>query len=142
VTADGKGKMPAYKAGCPTKRSNPGDVHADIEKQEAELKTRGFLALVAVLAVAVALPLLAADPDGAAIFKGKCAMCHGPDGAGQTATGKAMKVRDLRSADVQKQTEKEMTTIVTDGKGKMTAYKGKLTDAEIAAVVKYIKTLK
>ena len=106
------------------------------------MKTRGFLALIAVLAVAVALPMFAADPDGAALYKGKCAMCHGPDGAGQTATGKSMKVRDLRSADVQKQTDKEMTTIVTDGKGKMPAYKGKLSDAEIAAVVKYIKTLK
>jgi cytochrome c6 len=106
------------------------------------LKTRGLLALIAVLAVAVALPMFAADPDGAAIYKGKCAMCHGPDGAGQTATGKAMKVRDLRSADVQKETEKDLTAVVTDGKGKMPPYKGKLTDAEIAAVVKYIKTLK
>ena len=106
------------------------------------MKTRGFLALIAVLAVAVALPMFAADADGAALYKAKCAMCHGPDGAGQTATGKSMKVRDLRSADVQKQTEKEMTTIVTDGKAKMPAYKGKLSDAEIAAVVKFIKTLK
>src|ERR1700694_4252599 len=100
------------------------------------MKNRVLLVLIA--AIAVALPMLAADPDGAALYKGKCAMCHGPDGAGATATGKAMKVRDLRSADVQKQTDKEMTTIVTDGKNKMPAYKGKLTDAEIAAVVKYI----
>ena len=98
--------------------------------------------LVLIVAIAVALPMLAADPDGAALYKAKCAMCHGPDGAGQTATGKAMKVRDLRSADVQKQTEKELEAIVTNGKAKMPAYKGKISEAEIDALVKYIKTLK
>ena len=104
------------------------------------MKNRVLLVLIA--AIAVALPMLAADPDGAALYKGKCAMCHGPDGAGQTATGKAMKVRDLRSADVQKQTDKELEAIISNGKGKMPAYKGKMTEAEIDALVKYIKTLK
>ena len=80
--------------------------------------------------------------DGAAIYKAKCAMCHGPDGAGQTAMGKNLKLRDLRSAEVQKQTDPELTKWITDGKGKMPAYKGKLTPVEIAAVVDFIRTLK
>ena len=104
------------------------------------MKNRGFLALIVV--IAVALPVMAAGPDGAALYKAKCAMCHGPDGAGQTPTGKAMKVRDLRSADVQKQTDKELDAIVANGKGKMPAYKGKVSEAEIDALIKYIKTMK
>ena len=104
------------------------------------MKIRGFLVLI--VAVAMALPMMAAGPDGAAIYKAKCAMCHGPDGAGQTAVGKSMKVRDLRSADVQKQTAKELEAVVTNGKGKMPSYKGKLSEAEISAVVELIKTMK
>ena len=80
--------------------------------------------------------------DGAAIYKAKCAMCHGADGAGQTSMGKNLKLRDLRSADVQKQTDAELTKWITDGKGKMPAYKGKLTPADIDAVVAFIRTLK
>jgi cytochrome c551 len=93
-----------------------------------------FLALVVVAA-----PLFA---DGAAVYKAKCAMCHGPDGAGQTPTGKSMKVRDLGSADVQKQSDADLTKIITDGKGKMPAYKGKLTPAEITSVIEVIRKMK
>ena len=35
--------------------------------------------------------------DGASDFKGKCAMCHGADGKGDTSMGKTMKLRDLDS---------------------------------------------
>lgn len=80
--------------------------------------------------------------DGAAIYKAKCAMCHGPDGAGQTPMGKNMKLRDLRSADVQKQTDAELVKWIADGKGKMPAYKGKLTPADIDALVAFIRTMK
>ncbi len=99
-------------------------------------------AMIAIaLFISVASPVFAAE-DGKALFSSKCAMCHGPDGKGQTAMGKNMKLRDLTSAEVQKQSEAEITTIITSGKGKMPAYKGKLTDAEIAAVAKYVKSLK
>ncbi|PYQ31770.1 MAG: cytochrome C [Acidobacteria bacterium] len=97
---------------------------------------------VTLLILLIAVPVFAAGPDGAAIFKSKCAMCHGPDGAGQTTMGKNLKLRDLRSADVQKQTDAELTKIISDGKGKMPAYKGKLTDAEIKALVAFIRTFK
>ena len=80
--------------------------------------------------------------DGAAIYKAKCAMCHGADGAGQTPMGKNMKLRDLRSADVQKQTDAELVKWIADGKGKMPAYKGKLTPPDIDALVAFIRTLK
>jgi|SRR5271154_4862528 len=79
--------------------------------------------------------------DGAGDFKAKCAMCHGADGSGSTATGKAMKVRDLSSPAVQSQTDAQISDIVTNGKDKMPAYKGKLTDDQVKGLVAYIRTL-
>jgi cytochrome c6 len=79
--------------------------------------------------------------DGPGDFKAKCAMCHGADGTGSTATGKALKVRDLASPDVQSQTDAQLTEIVTNGKNKMPAYKGKLTDDQIKGLVAYIRGL-
>ena len=101
------------------------------------------ISVVLALLVLIATPLLAdATPDATAIFKAKCAMCHGPDGSGQTPMGKSLKIRSLGSADVQKQTDAELTNIITNGKGKMLAYKGKLSAEEVKALVGYIRSLK
>lgn len=80
--------------------------------------------------------------DAAALYKTKCAACHGADGSGNTAMGKAFKLRDLGSDEVQAQTDAQLTAITSDGKGKMPAYKGKLTDDQIKELVGYIRTLK
>jgi cytochrome c6 len=86
------------------------------------------------------LPATRAD-DAAALYKSKCAMCHGADGSGDTPTGKAMKVTDLRSDATQKQTDAQLIATTTDGKNKMPAFKGKLTDAQIKDLVKYVREL-
>jgi cytochrome c6 len=80
--------------------------------------------------------------DGAADFKAKCAACHGATGAGDTAMGKNMKIRDLASADVQAQTDAQLNDIITKGKNKMPAYDGKLSKDQISDLVKYIRSLK
>ena len=100
--------------------------------------------LFAILTVAILiiLPATLAAADGAAVYKAKCAMCHAADGSGNTTMGKSMKLRDLRSPEVQKQSDAELTKVTADGKGKMPAYKGKLTDAEISAVVAHMRSLK
>jgi cytochrome c6 len=103
-------------------------------------KTLSILALSILIAAPSALA--GGGSDGAAVYKAKCAMCHGPDGAGQTTMGKNLKVRALGSADVQKQTNAELTKWISDGKGKMPAYKGKLTPLDLDAVVAFIRTLK
>ena len=72
--------------------------------------------------------------DGGADFKAKCAMCHGADGKGDTSMGKTLKVRDLGSADVQSQSDADLTGIITNGKGKMPKYDGKLTADQIKDV--------
>jgi mono/diheme cytochrome c family protein len=56
--------------------------------------------------------------------------------------GKNLKIRDLGSADVQKQSDAELDAIISKGKGKMPAYDGKLTKEQINELVKHIRTLK
>ena len=85
---------------------------------------------------------MAAMADGAATFKAKCAMCHGADGSGSSSMGKSMGLKDLGSADVQSMSDADLAALISNGKGKMPAYKGKLSDSDIADVVKYIRTLK
>jgi len=102
---------------------------------------RKLFALLTV-SILLILPATLAAADGAALYKAKCASCHGVNGSGDTAMGKAMKLRDLRSPEVQKQTDADLTKVTADGKGKMPAYKGKLTDAEISALVAHMRTLK
>jgi mono/diheme cytochrome c family protein len=101
-----------------------------------------FKALLVVLTLALTFSTSAFAEGGADTFKAKCAACHGPDGSGNTTMGKNMKLRDLGSADVQKQSDDELMTIVSKGKGKMPAYDGKLTKDQISDAVKYIRTLK
>lgn len=82
-----------------------------------------------------------AQNPGESTYKAKCAMCHGPDGAGKTAMGEKLKVHDLRLPEVQKQTDAELAQIITKGKEKMQGYEGKLTKDQISQVVSYIREL-
>ena len=99
-------------------------------------------ASLVIFAVALALSTFCAGQSAADVYKAKCAACHGTGGAGDTTVGRNMKVRDLSSDDVQKQSDAELTTIIKNGKGKMPKYEGKLTDQQITDLVKYIRTLK
>lgn len=105
------------------------------------MKTRS-LVFLAALALLVAIPAMAAGSDGAAIYKSKCATCHGADGSGDTPAGKSMKVHDLRSAEVQKQTDIQLTDVIAGGKGKMPGYGKSLSTADIQALIAHIRTLK
>jgi len=80
--------------------------------------------------------------DAGADYKAKCAACHGASGAGDTMMGKNLKIRDLGSAEVQAQSDADLTGIITKGKGKMPAYDGKLSADQIGDIVKWIRTLK
>lgn len=50
-----------------------------------------------------------------------------------------MKIRDLRSPEVQKQTDTDLQKIMSDGKGKMPAYKSKLSVADISSMVAFVR---
>jgi len=96
-----------------------------------------------VLLLVAMIPSRAAaegNGTGAGVYKAKCVTCHGQDGSG-TPVGKSLQVADLRSPEVQKKSDAELTVAVSEGKGNMPAFKGNITDDEIHAVVMYVRTL-
>ena len=94
-----------------------------------------------LLIVVVALAPIAFAADGAAVYKAKCASCHGADGKGLTPIGKKMNLRDLGSPEVQKQTDKELYDWTAVGKNKMPGYDGKIPESDLKAVIAHIRTL-
>ena len=97
--------------------------------------------VVATVAFAFSTWTFAAD-SGADVYKSKCASCHGATGKGDTGPGKAMKVKDLGSEEVQKQSDADLATVIEKGKKPMPGYEGKLTKDQITDLVKYLRTLK
>ena len=83
-----------------------------------------------------------AQSAGEAVYKSKCQMCHGATGAADTPTAKAMKVKPLSDPAIQKLSDQQMFDSTKDGKGKMPAYKDKLTDQQIKDAVTYYRSLK
>jgi len=79
--------------------------------------------------------------DAAATYKAKCASCHAGDGSGSTAAGKSLKVRDLRSAEVQGQSDAQLFAIIAKGKGKMPGYEKTLGADSCKALVAHIRKL-
>ena len=92
--------------------------------------------------VLLTLPIasFAAD-DASTLYKSKCAACHGADGKGETATGKAMKVRSFADPEVAKMSDDELAGTIDKGKGKMPAYGKSLKPDEIKAIVAYVRSL-
>jgi cytochrome c6 len=82
-----------------------------------------------------------ADNAAEATYKAKCAMCHGPDGKGETATGKALKAGSFAAPDVVKMSDDDLATVITKGKNKMPSFEGKLKKEEIEQLVAFIRQL-
>lgn len=113
-----------------------------MEKQSARLSGIAGTTLAVVAAAFLSVPVRADAAAGGALYKTKCAVCHGADGKGETTMGKADKLRDLGSADVQKQSDDELATLITNGKNKMPAYGKSLKPEQIKDLVAYLRTLK
>ena len=109
-----------------------------MKRNETNIRITWFFALLLAFLL---LPAVGARADAEANYKAKCAGCHGPDGTGSTAAGKAMKVRDFHDPEVQKETDAELTDIITNGKNKMPKYGDKLKDTEIRELAAYVHTL-
>ncbi len=93
---------------------------------------------ISCFALLFAVTVPAADNP---LFKEKCVSCHGADGAGNTPVGKAMKVTDLRSADVQKKPDDQLAEAITKGKGKMPAVGKAFTPDQVKQLVAHIREL-
>lgn len=105
------------------------------------LMRAGCTALVTLaLALAAVTPVHAAG-DGGTLFKSKCAVCHGPNGKGDTPAAKAMAAPDLTAPATQKKTDAQLIETTTKGKAKMPAYEKTLTKAQITDAIAYIREL-
>jgi mono/diheme cytochrome c family protein len=84
--------------------------------------------------------------DIPALWKAKCASCHGEDGKAQTKTGKKEKIDDMTNPDWQTNwTDEKMKKIILDGSKdntKMKAFKGKISDADVDGLIKHMRTFK
>ncbi len=103
------------------------------------------IAILATLAAAPALLFGQDDFDVAAAYGKECSKCHAEDGSGLTKKGRKLRLKDYRDAEVQaKMTDEEMTKaikegVTEDGEETMNAYAETFSDAEIAALVAYVR---
>ena len=97
-------------------------------------------AALLVLAATIAGAAIAQTP-GADTYKAKCAMCHGADGLAATPMGKSMKILSFKDGAMVKAPDAQLFASTKNGKNKMPAYAGKLTDAQIKDVISYIRVL-
>jgi mono/diheme cytochrome c family protein len=110
-----------------------------IKRMTMDWMKRTTLAAVVLTGMCLLSAPAKADNTAEATYKAKCAMCHGPDGKGETSTGKTMKAKDFASEEVQKMSDEELTEAISKGKGKMPAYKT-LTADQVKGLVAYIRT--
>lgn len=99
--------------------------------------------LISVSAVLLGLAAMSAFGADRTAYDAKCKSCHGPDGAGNPAIAKMMKVemKALGSKEVQAKSDADLKKIIMEGQGKMKPVAG--MDAKTADdIVKFLRTLK
>ncbi|MGE5326562.1 MAG: c-type cytochrome [Deltaproteobacteria bacterium] len=94
--------------------------------------------VVFALFMGIATPRAEDKPDGLAIFKSKCTMCHGVDGKGF----KALKTPDFTDPKWQAAAkDNEILNVIKNGKKDtaMPAFADKLSEKEILALVRQVR---
>ena len=102
------------------------------------MKTTKLVMLVMTIAVAlfILIPNLSWAEDGAALYKTKCAACHGADAAGKPAA----KIPSLVSEDAKKKSDADLAKAVTDTAKHPAGVKSLPAD-DAKAIVTYLRTL-
>jgi len=93
------------------------------------------------LAALFTAPLLGADAKTQDLYKSTCQGCHGTNGKA-SAIGRKLGAKDFSDPGVVKISKSGLARIISEGKGKMPSYKGKLTEDQIKDLVNYIKEMK
>jgi mono/diheme cytochrome c family protein len=97
---------------------------------------------LAGLLLGLNLPAVAQPQDDSArTFKTSCVLCHGANGSGDTTAGKALKAKDLRSAEVQKLSDAQLLAVISKGKGKMPPFAGQIEPGDMKKLVVYVRHL-
>src|SRR5512132_2453359 len=99
-------------------------------------------------AIGIALAGVAVAADASATWAQNCASCHGKDGSGNTMMGEKLGVKDYHDAKVQaafSDAEAERAIkegVKTNGKETMKPFGSKLSEADIKALVAYVRSFK
>jgi predicted CXXCH cytochrome family protein len=94
-----------------------------------------------VLAAVVSVASMCFAQDGGAIYKSKCASCHGAAGTPNPAMAKMMGIKATSDPAISGLSADQVAAAVKNGKGKMKPVSG-LSDDEVKAVSAFFKTLK
>jgi mono/diheme cytochrome c family protein len=99
-------------------------------------------AIIFICLATLAFPShLRAQSDAAKVYKTNCVLCHSADGSGDSASGKSLKAKDLRSPEVQGKSDEELADVITKGIRKMPAFGKKLSPDVVKSLVGYIREL-
>ncbi len=83
------------------------------------------------------------ESDARSLYTKNCATCHGKDGRSKVFKGKLTHARDLTDAQWQDQVSDErIYNSIANGKGKMPAFKKKLSEADINSLTSFVRNLK
>ncbi len=100
------------------------------------------LSTLAISAFSVRKPATAAA-DARTIFNRQCASCHGRDGRGRTRKGRQTRARDMTDASWQDDVSDErLFNSISNGRGKMPAFRQKISENDIDALVAYVRRLR
>jgi len=98
-------------------------------------------ALTFSLCAAMSSPPVLAFQSVKSLYASKCAVCHGNDGSANTAKGKELKVRNLRSEEFKKMSDAKALEVLLKGKGKMEGYEKTLGKEKCQELLAYCREL-
>ena len=89
--------------------------------------------------IASILSLVIAASEGQTLYETKCAQCHGKDGVAKPPGKGSQNFNEPAFQNAWP--EESIAKITADGKGKMPAYRSKLSPEQIKAVAAHVKAL-
>jgi mono/diheme cytochrome c family protein len=85
----------------------------------------------------------ASASDARTTFNAKCVRCHGRDGRGKTMQGRRTHARDMTDANWQNDvTDERLFNSISNGRGKMPAFKRSMNENQIDELVSYVRRLR
>lgn len=100
-------------------------------------------AIVFTASGATTINEVAKAADAATIYTRECVSCHGRDGRGQTRKGRQTRARDMTDPEWQDDVSDErLFNSISNGRGKMPAFRKKISENDIDALVAHVRRLK
>ncbi len=94
------------------------------------------------LALLLAAPAVAQEPERSPLWETYCMTCHGMDGRADTEEGRKKKARNLTDAKWQATVSDErLSRSIHYGRDKMPAFGKKLNDEQIKALIAEVRSL-